>query len=105
MSKSEATAPAASAATITLETPVVRGEQSIASVQLRKPKAGDLRGLALAQLLQLDVATLQQLLPRISEPTLTTADVGNMDPHDLLSFGTAVAGFFLSAKDRASLPA
>ena len=44
--------------TVTLETPIKRGDQVITSLSLRKPAAGELRGVALADLLRLDVAAL-----------------------------------------------
>jgi hypothetical protein len=93
------------AVTITLDTPLTRGEQTIDSIQLRKPKAGELRGCSLSDLAQLDVAALGRLLPRISEPTLTTADVDNLDPADLMKLGAEVVGFLLPASARASLTA
>lgn len=80
---------------ITLEKPIKRGEQVIDSVNLRKPNAGELRGLNLTDLLQLDVTALQILIPRISNPVLTTADVAGMDPADLVAIGSEVAGFLL----------
>lgn len=80
---------------ITLDNPIKRGEQVIDSVSLRKPNAGELRGLNLTDLLQLDVTALQTVIPRISNPALTTADVAGMDPADLVKIGTEVAGFLL----------
>ena len=87
--------------TITLETPVTRGEQTIREVSLRKPAAGELRGVALADLLRLDVAALITVLPRITSPTLTTQDVQQLDLVDLTAIGTEVLGFFMSKADRA----
>jgi hypothetical protein len=81
--------------TIMLDTPIQRGEQTITSITLRKPASGELRGIALTELLQLDVAALQKVLPRISTPTLTEQDVGRLDPADLVQLGTKVAGFLL----------
>ncbi len=81
--------------TITLEQPIKRGETEIASVELRKPAAGELRGLNLTDLLQMDVVSLQRVLPRISAPTLTEAEVAALDPADLMQMGAVVAGFLL----------
>ncbi|PPU50061.1 phage tail protein, partial [Xanthomonas arboricola pv. corylina] len=50
--------------------------------------------------LQLDVTALATLLPRISSPTLTTADVNAMDPADLLAVGQEVQVFFLPKAQR-----
>ncbi|KVP62178.1 phage tail assembly protein [Burkholderia ubonensis] len=82
-------------AVISLDTPIKRGEQEIASVTLTKPLAGALRGVALTDLLQLDVIALSKVLPRISSPTLTDQDVLRMDPADLLQLGTEVASFLV----------
>lgn len=90
-------------ATLTLETPIVRGEQRIESITLRKPAAGELRGLALADLLRSDVSALQTLLPRISTPTLTAADAAALDLPDLAAIAGEVLGFFMSRADKAAL--
>lgn len=81
--------------TITFDTPIVRGTQSIEAVTLRKPTAGELRGCNLTDLLHMDVMALQTVLPRITTPSLTKVDVAGMDPADLLQMGTEVAGFLL----------
>lgn len=96
-------APAAPAS-ITLESPIQRGERTIDSIALRKPAAGELRGIALADLLRLDVAALIAVLPRITSPTLTPQDVQQLDLVDLTALGTEVLGFFMSKADRANLP-
>lgn len=101
MSKPTETKPAG----IELDTPIQRGEQTITHVSLRKPKSGELRGCSLSDLAQLDVAALARLLPRISEPTLTSADVDNLDPADLMKLGAEVVGFLLPQSARASLTA
>ncbi|KVE05540.1 phage tail protein [Burkholderia vietnamiensis] len=90
---------------ITLDTPITRGEQEITVITLMKPLAGALRGVALTDVLQLDVIALSKVLPRISDPVLTTQDVLRLDPADLLQLGTEVAGFLVpnSSKVDASL--
>lgn len=105
MSKSDNAAAVAAprSTTITLDTPIVRGEQTITEVQLRKPQAGELRGIALADLMRLDVAALQTVLPRITTPTLTQHDVNQLDLADLASIGGEVIGFFLTKRERESL--
>ena len=62
---------------IPLDQPIVRGEQTI------------------TDLLQMDVTALATLLPRISSPALTTADVNAMDPADLVAVGQEAVVFFL----------
>jgi len=79
---------------LTLDDPIQRGEQRIESLTLRKPNAGELRGISLVDLAQLDVSALHKVLPRISQPTLTEADVSRLSLADLLALGTEIAGFF-----------
>ena len=80
-------------ATVTLDFPFKRGETEITSIELRKPDAGALRGTTLNALIQLDVDALATVLPRITTPTLTTADVYRLDPADLVQLGAEFAGF------------
>lgn len=86
--------------TVILDTPIHRGTQTVTEVSVRRPKAGELRGLALAALLQLDVAQLQMLLPRITTPMLTRAEIDQLDPSDLMQLGAEVTGFLLTKADR-----
>ncbi len=86
---------------IGFDTPIIRGEQQIEQVILRKPMSGELRGVTLSDLAQMDVLALRKVLPRISTPSLTDIEVGRMDPADLFQCGLAVASFLLqkSAKE------
>ncbi|WLI08321.1 phage tail assembly protein [Pseudomonas sp. FP597] len=93
--------------TVILDTPIRRGTTSIDSITLRKPNSGELRGVSLVELLQMDVASLIKVLPRISTPSLTVVEVAGMDPADLLALSSKISGFLLqkSAKTDASLVA
>ncbi|MBB6191500.1 hypothetical protein FHS51_001727 [Sphingobium wenxiniae] len=86
---------------IDLDTPVQRGETRIAFVQMRKPGAGELRGLSLVDLGQLKVDALIKIIPRISIPTINEAEAANLDPADLLACGAAIGGFLLQKSQRA----
>ncbi|WP_445620653.1 phage tail assembly protein [Kushneria sp. Sum13] len=83
---------------IELDSPVKRGEQSIDSVTLRKPTAGELRGVNLSDVLQLQTDALIKLIPRLSAPSLTEHEVRNMDPADLVQCGGEIAGFLLTKR-------
>ncbi|MBD9653571.1 phage tail assembly protein [Pseudomonas sp. PDM12] len=85
---------------INLDTPLIRGETKVETVTLRKPMSGELRGVTLADLAQMDVLALRKVLPRISTPSLTDHEIGRMDPADLLQCGVAVAGFLLTKSQR-----
>ena len=93
--------------TVVLDTPIRRGTTVIESITLRKPNSGELRGVSLAELLQMDVNSLIKVLPRISTPTLTAVEISTMDPADLFALSTKVSGFLLqkSMKTDASLVA
>lgn len=106
MSKSTATTPNASAntATITLDTPIKRGDQVIEHVTVAKPTAGSLRNCSIVNVVQMDVTTLTTLLPRITTPTLTEADIKTMDVADLTAIATEVSGFFVKAADKIDSP-
>lgn len=80
--------------TITLETAIKRGEKDITSIELRKPNSGALRGVKITDVITLDVTTIQTLIPRISEPALTKAEVDQLDLADLTAIGVEIAGFF-----------
>lgn len=89
---------------IELDQPLQRGEQTINAVALRRPRAGELRGIDLAGLIrQLDYGALETLLPRISEPTLTRSDVANLDPADLTALAGEVVLFFVPKAAMAGL--
>jgi hypothetical protein len=79
-----------------LENPLQRGDQSFAQITLRKPKAGDLRGLNLQDLFQADVSAVITLLPRISDPIMTPQECADLDPVDLMELGGAIKGFFMN---------
>lgn len=98
MSKDKTTAPD-TPNTITLDEPIKREGGNITTISLRKPKSGELRGLQLVDLLQLDVNALQKLLPRITEPSITEQEARRLEPSDLVQLGTEVV-LFLAPKDK-----
>lgn len=93
--------------TVTLDTPITRGKTTIDTLTLRKPQAGELRGVQLVELLNMDVATLIKILPRLTTPGITAPEAAGMDPADLLACGSKISGFLLqkSVKTDASLVA
>lgn len=88
---------------VTLDTPVKRGEEVINVITIRKPRSGELRGVALTDVLQMDVNALNKVLPRITQPSLSEMEVMNLDPADLVQIGTALSGFLLSRKLRGEM--
>ncbi|APC15111.1 phage tail protein [Pseudomonas frederiksbergensis] len=93
--------------TVTLDTPIIRGKTTIDTITLRKPASGELRGVQLVELLNMDVASLIKVIPRISSPGITAPEAAGMDPADLLACGSKITSFLLqkSVKTEASLVA
>jgi hypothetical protein len=79
--------------TVPLDTPIKIGDGEITSVELRKPVAGELRGLQLAQLAAADYGSLETLIPRISTPTLPKSIVATMNPADFMQIAGEIIGF------------
>ena len=103
MSSSTPIASSPEQATVQLETPLQRGEHCIDTLTLRKPKAGELRGLNLADITRCDVNAIHALLPRISSPTLTTAEIAELDIVDLSEIAFKIMEFFLSKTARTAV--
>lgn len=81
---------------ITLSESIKRGETSIDSIILRRPKTGELRGLNMQDLIQSDVNSIITLIPRISQPTLTPEETADLDPADFTEITGAIRGFFMT---------
>ncbi|QIL80810.1 phage tail assembly protein [Diaphorobacter sp. HDW4A] len=88
--------------TLTLETPIQRGEQTITSIQLMKPRTGDLRGLSLGEVSMMKTDAVAELLLRITVPSLLKHEVAEMDVADLINCAVEITGFFASKADMAS---
>lgn len=88
--------------TVTLTRPVARGETTIATVALREPTAGDMRGLKLTEVLQMDVATMTRLIPRVSDPGLTPDEVAALFAPDLMALSGGVLSFFFTEEQVAA---
>lgn len=88
--------------TVDLDTPLNRGGTPVKQIRVRKPLSGALRGVSLADLLQMDVTALCKVLPRITDPVLTDQELRIMDPADLVQLGSAVAGFLLPKRAKES---
>ena len=85
--------------TIPLDTPIKRGETEITSIEIRKPGAGELRGISLRSLMNFDTDAIMAVLPRVTTPALTSHEVMMMDPADLLDAGSEIATFLLKKRE------
>ncbi|MDE1464782.1 phage tail assembly protein [Spartinivicinus poritis] len=81
--------------TITLTSPIKRGDTTIDQVTLREPRAGELRRLKLMDVIQQDVSSLRILLPRICE--LTANEVDELSLVDLGNIASEVTLFFMDS--------
>ncbi|MEH3773820.1 phage tail assembly protein [Enterobacter asburiae] len=86
--------------TVTLDNPVMRGEQKIEKVTVFKPNAGTLRGVSLAALASSDVDALIKVLPRMTYPALTEHEVTRLDGSDLMLFAAEVIVFLSPSSAR-----
>lgn len=91
--------------TVTLDTPIVRGDTVISQITIHKPKAGSLRGLSLTDVLKLEFDAIAKLVPRVASPVLVEHDLADMDLADFTKVATAVVGFFASPAERAKAKA
>lgn len=84
---------------LTLENDIVVGTDTVHKagdkITVRKPGAGELRGLQINPLIQGDYNSLEALAPRITTPILHKAHVAAMDPADFTAFGGEVLDFLL----------
>lgn len=87
--------------TVELDDPVKRGSTVIDSVDVRKPSAGELRGVSLMDVAQMDVLALRKVLPRITNPSLTDAEIGQLSLADMMQFGVIVSAFLLTKRQKA----
>ncbi|WP_337846874.1 phage tail assembly protein [Sphingomonas sp.] len=85
---------------VTLSNPIVRGTTRIETLTLRKPKAGELRGLTLQDVIGTDITALLRLIPRISTPPLTQDEADNLEAEDLTEIGGSIRGFFMTSAER-----
>ena len=81
--------------TIQLAEPIQRSGGDITELTLRKPRAGELRGLKVEDLFATDINTLIVVLPRITSPTIAAHEVEQLEADDLLEVAGAVKGFFM----------
>lgn len=69
---------------------------------LTEPTAGQMRGLKLIDVLQMDVTAMIKLIPRIVSPAMTEAEVAELSPADLTQFATETVSFFASTAQLAA---
>lgn len=81
--------------TVKLSVPLKDGDKEIDNINLRKPNAGELRGVAVLQLMQMQPEEFAKLVPRISTPMINEHLFNQLDLADMMDIMTTVQGFFM----------
>ncbi|MDM1022076.1 phage tail assembly protein [Acinetobacter sp. VNK23] len=89
--------------TIELDTPIMMGTIEITSLEIRKPNVQALQGVKISDLLQGDVTAICTVLPRVCTPTLTKAQIIQMDTTDISQIGGALFLFLQPKSIRAQM--
>lgn len=94
-------------ADVQLEEPFVRGGKSWDVIQVRRPSAGELRGVELASLYRMDVLSVARVIGRITDPMISEKEYLALPAMDAASLASQVSDFLLpkSMKDEAGLDA
>jgi len=79
--------------TVVLSRPLKRGDEELKTVELREPKAGELRNLDNFDVLRMNVTAHRTLVPRISN--LTANEYDQLSPKDLITVQQEVVAFFM----------
>lgn len=83
--------------TMTLTRPIRRGDDTeLCVLTLREPRPGDLHGLNVTDLLQMNATALLTLLPRISVDGLTPHEAMQLAFGDVVQVGSAIIGFAMT---------
>lgn len=91
--------------TVNLSDPVTRGETKIATLNIRRPRTGELRGLDVQDILNTQVVAMLTLIQRVTEPPLTEAEANNLDPADFAEIAGTIRGFFMTKGEKAMIDA
>lgn len=87
--------------TVTLSKPVKIDGKDVTKITVREPSAGEMRGLSLTPVLQGSTTAMIKLLPRITAPPLSEAQVTALPMRDLSQLYGKVVGFI---SDEAETP-
>ncbi len=80
---------------VTLSAPITIDGQDVNEITLRKPSPGELRGLSMVDVLRMDIDTMFKLLPRITQPPLSAAQISSeIEPEDFTELASKTLLFF-----------
>lgn len=84
--------------TINFDHPIVMTHGTkVPAITLRRPKGGDLRGVKLGLLGEMDVGQFMILVPRIASPAITPAHLDSLEAPDLVKVFNELMRFFQPA--------
>ena len=66
------------------------------TLSLLAESTGDMRGLKLTDVMQMDVGAMLRLLPRVSDPALAPSEIEALPGADLVALASGVIGLFFS---------
>lgn len=82
---------------VTLDVPLKRGETELRTIFVRRAGGGELRGVSLVGLGQLEYDEIERLLPRVTVPPITAREIQvDLDAADITRLGAAAADFLLN---------
>lgn len=91
--------------TVTLSTPIIMGETEIKKLTLRKPAAGELRGLSLQEIMTSEVSAFLTIIPRICDPVLNAEQVNDLEVEDFTEIAGTIRGFFMTKAEKQMMKA
>ncbi|WP_372053253.1 phage tail assembly protein (plasmid) [Tistrella mobilis] len=80
--------------TIRLDTPVTVDGVPTDQIVLTRPRIGQLRGVKLLDVYQMEVGAVAELISRTSTPVLDPAVIDGFDPADFTRLCVGLLGFF-----------
>lgn len=78
---------------ISFKTPITRGNQVFEAVEVREPLAGDLRGLSMAQVFNMDTDAIIKLSARITSPAILEHEIAALSLGDFTAIALAIVGY------------
>ncbi|MEM7270752.1 MAG: phage tail assembly protein [Pseudomonadota bacterium] len=88
---------------VTLPQPIKVNGKTVKFIKLAEPTAGQMRGLMLSNVLQMETGTIIKLAPRITTPVLTEADVAALSPRNFAAVALGIVTLFIDPAEAASL--
>ena len=89
--------------TVKLSYPLTVGGAEVKQVVLHRPTPGELRGLMLTHVLQMEFNTMMRLIPRVSEPSLDEGTICGLNVIDFIKIATALVLLFAPDDEREAL--